>query len=233
MELATDSQPTGNLAGCSSRKFTLSRWRAGRGKRSPLCVRFTVSIEEAVPEAADQVVEADSLAVIIRTIARMTMQPLPRYGKLRFTDLNGPLRMCMRIPQTRNLDERKITTMPTAENSDIAPKGSPLLSPPEWFRRIRQGFLLAAMLAAIPAFAADPDNGERLARRWCAACHVVASNQRGPVGEAPPFAEIVAKPDFDTAKLAFFLLDPHPTMPNMQLSRTEAADLAAYIATLK
>jgi hypothetical protein len=44
---------------------------------------------------------------------------------------------------------------------------------------------------------------------------------------------IAAKPDFDAAKLAFFLLDPHPKMPNMQLSRTEAADLAAYIATLK
>jgi hypothetical protein len=28
-------------------------------------------------------------------------------------------------------------------------------------------------------------------------------------------------------------MDPHPKMPNMQLSRTEAGDLAAYIATLK
>lgn len=84
-------------------------------------------------EAADQLVETDSSAVIIRTTARITMQPLPRYGKPRFIDLNGPLRMCMRIPQTRNLDERKITTMPTAENSDIAPKGSPLGSQSEWF----------------------------------------------------------------------------------------------------
>jgi hypothetical protein len=105
-KLATDSQPTGNLAGCSSRKFTLSRWSAGRGKRSPLCVRFTVSIEVAMDEAADQLVATDSSAVIIRTTARITMQPLPRYGKPRFIDLNGPLRMCMKIPQTRNLDER-------------------------------------------------------------------------------------------------------------------------------
>jgi hypothetical protein len=30
-----------------------------------------------------------------------------------------------------------------------------------------------------------------------------------------------------------FLLDPHAKMPDMGLSRTEAADLAAYIATLK
>ena len=69
-----------------------------------------------------------------------------------------------------------------------------------------QGFVLAVILRVTPAFAADPDNGERLARRWCSPCHVVASNQRGPVSEAPPFASIAAKPDFDTAKLAFFLL---------------------------
>ena len=80
-KLATDSQPMGNLAGCSSRKFTLSRWSAGRGKRSPLCVRFTVSIEVAMDEAADQLVETDNSAVTIRTIARITMQPLPRYEK--------------------------------------------------------------------------------------------------------------------------------------------------------
>jgi hypothetical protein len=56
-------------------------------------------------EAADQVVETDSSAVTIKTIARITMQPLPRYGKTRFIDLNGPLRMRMTIPQTRDIDE--------------------------------------------------------------------------------------------------------------------------------
>jgi mono/diheme cytochrome c family protein len=91
----------------------------------------------------------------------------------------------------------------------------------------------ATLATTMPGFAADPDNGERLARRWCSACHLVAPNQRGPTSEAPPFATIAKRPDFDAAKVAFFLLDPHPKMPNMGLSRTEAADLAAYIATLK
>ena len=94
--------------------------------------------------------------------------------------------------------------------------------------------IAVATLATItPGFGADADNGERLARRWCSACHVVAPNQSGPTTEAPPFATIANKPDFDAAKVAFFLLDPHPKMPNMGLSRTEVADLAAYIATLK
>ena len=104
---------------------------------------------------------------------------------------------------------------------------------PQTGGRIWLCLIAAAILAITPAFGADPDNGERLARRWCSPCHVVASNQRGPTSEAPPFATIANRPDFDAAKIAFFLLDPHPKMPNMGLSRTEAADLAAYIATLK
>ena len=83
------------------------------------------------------------------------------------------------------------------------------------------------------AFAADADNGRRLARRWCQPCHVVASEQHRPTGEAPPFSEIAKRPGVDIAKLAIFLLDPHPKMPDMNLSRSEAADLSAYIATLK
>jgi hypothetical protein len=30
-----------------------------------------------------------------------------------------------------------------------------------------------------------------------------------------------------------FLLDPHPKMPDMSLTRTEAADIAAYIGSLR
>jgi len=34
-------------------------------------------------------------------------------------------------------------------------------------------------------------------------------------------------------KLAFFLLDPHPKMPNFPLTRIEAGDISAYIASLR
>jgi len=52
------------------------------------------------------------------------------------------------------------------------------------------------------------------------------------MGEAPPFASIAKRADFDPIRLTNFLLDPHPKMPNMSLTRTEAGDLVAYIATL-
>jgi mono/diheme cytochrome c family protein len=91
---------------------------------------------------------------------------------------------------------------------------------------------IGAIIDCGPIQAADVAHGETLARRWCATCHVVAPNQQRTTGEAPPFATIGRKPDFDVNRLTFFLLDPHPKMPNMSLTRTEAADIAAYIAAL-
>jgi mono/diheme cytochrome c family protein len=95
---------------------------------------------------------------------------------------------------------------------------------------VRYGLLAAVIVQ--PALAADAYNGEQIARRWCEPCHVVASDQRQVTGEAPPFATIARQPNFDPARLALFLLDPHPKMPDMSLTRVEAANLAAYIATL-
>ena len=96
--------------------------------------------------------------------------------------------------------------------------------------------LLSVMfLGAVPQIlsAADAREGETLAKRWCAACHVVAADQQRGNTQAPPFSAIANQPDFEEAKLAYFLLAPHPVMPDMNLSRSEAADLAAYIKAQK
>jgi hypothetical protein len=50
---------------------------------------------------------------------------------------------------------------------------------------------------------------------------------------APPFASLAKTPDFNASNLAHLLLKPHPNMPSLSLSRTEVANLAEYIATLK
>jgi mono/diheme cytochrome c family protein len=90
---------------------------------------------------------------------------------------------------------------------------------------------LIAILLALPgpAVAADAANGEVLAKRWCASCHVVAAGQTTGSTDVPSFATIGKRPDLDATKLAIFLMAPHPVMPDMTLSRNEAADLAAYI----
>jgi mono/diheme cytochrome c family protein len=104
---------------------------------------------------------------------------------------------------------------------------------PEYrLRLLGSSVVLAGAMMADAACAADAYNGGQIARRWCEPCHVVAAAQRQVTGEAPPFASIAKRPGFDAGQIAVFLLDPHPKMPNMSLTRMEAGDLAAYIATL-
>lgn len=91
----------------------------------------------------------------------------------------------------------------------------------------------AAALSGTAALAADANHGAELAKRWCASCHLVAAGQKQTNADVPSFAAIAAKSDFTPEKVAFFLLDPHPKMPNFPLSRIEAGDLAAYIASLR
>ena len=82
--------------------------------------------------------------------------------------------------------------------------------------------------------AADANHGSDLAKRWCATCHVVNAEQKQASTDAPRLPQSRAsRIDFTPEKIAFFLLDPHPKMPSFPLSRSEAADLAAYIGSLR
>jgi mono/diheme cytochrome c family protein len=97
-----------------------------------------------------------------------------------------------------------------------------------------QVLIVATMgFAGSHAEAADADHGGVLAKRWCATCHVVDSGQTQASADVPTFATIAHTANFTPEKVAFFLLDPHPKMPSFPLSRTEAADIAAYIDSLR
>ncbi len=91
---------------------------------------------------------------------------------------------------------------------------------------------LCASYASADARPADASQGEKLAKRWCASCHIVANDQKQGADNVPTFAAIAKKPGFSASKIARFLMDPHPKMPDMQLSRDETKDLGAYIASL-
>ena len=77
-----------------------------------------------------------------------------------------------------------------------------------------------AELSGSLAMAADANHGSDLAKRWCATCHVVNSEQKQASTDAPPFAVIARKSDFTPEKIAFFLLDPHPRMPSFRAAST-------------
>jgi mono/diheme cytochrome c family protein len=101
------------------------------------------------------------------------------------------------------------------------------------FRHIQVLVVTVAGLGGPAALAADANHGAELARRWCAACHLVEAGQKQASTDAPPFDAIAHKSDFTPEKVAFFLLDPHPKMPDFPLSRNEAGDLAAYIGSMR
>lgn len=98
---------------------------------------------------------------------------------------------------------------------------------------VGRAIVFVVAIGGSAAFGADAGNGLQIARRWCASCHIIGPNQRTGSDVVPPFATIARMPNLDAARIAFFLLDPHPKMPDMSLTRDEAADLAAYIVTLK
>jgi mono/diheme cytochrome c family protein len=109
---------------------------------------------------------------------------------------------------------------------------SPKTSQQASHMRLLAYYVTLVMLACTNevALAADPDNGSTLAQRWCTGCHAVFGDQIKGTDIAPSFASIAERPDFNVEKLASFLLEPHPKMPNMALSPDETRDLSAFIA---
>ncbi|MFV0280153.1 MAG: c-type cytochrome [Rhodoblastus sp.] len=91
--------------------------------------------------------------------------------------------------------------------------------------------VLAVMGAASPAIGADVENGLKISKQWCAACHVVAPDQTSASVDVPTFGDI-ARRKTEKKPLAAFLAEPHGKMPNMSLTRNEIDDIVAYIRSL-
>jgi mono/diheme cytochrome c family protein len=93
--------------------------------------------------------------------------------------------------------------------------------------------LVATLLFPQLAVAEDAEHGRSLAENWCASCHVVSADQRPANARAPSFIMIAKSSDFSSDRLAYLLLDPHPKMAKLALSRRAIDDIAAYILSLK
>jgi mono/diheme cytochrome c family protein len=95
--------------------------------------------------------------------------------------------------------------------------------------------LLSALAVSPEALAADPAGGKALAQRLCVNCHIVIPGETGGQVTAgvPGFKEIATKPGQTAQNIQNRMMNPHPPMPNVQLTNHERADLAAYIMSLK
>jgi cytochrome c len=97
---------------------------------------------------------------------------------------------------------------------------------------------LAALVTAAVLFASSPasvdaQNGSRIARQWCANCHVVGADTTGVIQEGPPSFRAVAQSAVTDDQLRAFLTHPHGAMPDLSLSRADINDLIAYIRSLR
>ncbi|XYK78897.1 MAG: c-type cytochrome [Labrenzia sp.] len=95
------------------------------------------------------------------------------------------------------------------------------------------GFSLAVLAPLSSAVAADVAAGKDLALQWCASCHLVSNDQATASSVSlPSFYDMAKDQSWDASKLATFLANPHPQMPNMTLGNIEIANLAGYIQSL-
>ena len=98
--------------------------------------------------------------------------------------------------------------------------------------------LLLAGAVMLPGAAAADDMdvtaGRNLALQWCSNCHVVAKGQtQAAIDSAPSFFAVANDSSTTETGLRAFLGTPHPSMPNIALSRDETTDLIDYILSLQ
>jgi mono/diheme cytochrome c family protein len=95
----------------------------------------------------------------------------------------------------------------------------------------------AFFVLVVPALAQESDalpssaRGQALARRWCAACHLV--QLRLTAIDPPTFTAIANDPSKTPEYLRNFFVSPHKDMPPIQLTSPQIEDAIAYLQTLK
>ena len=92
----------------------------------------------------------------------------------------------------------------------------------------------ALLIFAGPAIAAQSGNageGRQLVERSCSSCHATGTTVT-VVDGAPPLSFIAKDNKARPAWIRGWLMDPHPPMPGIMLSRKQIDDIIAYLNTL-
>ncbi len=79
----------------------------------------------------------------------------------------------------------------------------------------------------------DIMRGKELSEMWCSSCHAVSQNQQQVVTAAPTFQSIARSRAEEDTRIDLFLVDPHPPMPDLSLSRQEIENIQAYIWSIR
>jgi mono/diheme cytochrome c family protein len=93
---------------------------------------------------------------------------------------------------------------------------------------------VALALGGAVTSAPDPEHGKDLAGRLCSNCHLVGTGEQQQANADIPSFHEIGNLQGQTAGqiMAHIVLPKHP-MPTIPLTKTELADLAAYILSLR
>ena len=130
-----------------------------------------------------------------------------------------------------------MTTDPTQPNSpdplDAAVAGGSR-SPARTLPAILAALLAAAVFAPAATLAGSAEEGQEIAARWCSSCHNIGSGNRPTASDTiPTFHSIAQRDNFNRVQLEAWIGNPHPPMPDFNLSRDEIDSLVSYIESLR
>ncbi|GAB2176994.1 c-type cytochrome [Dongia sp. agr-C8] len=89
--------------------------------------------------------------------------------------------------------------------------------------------ILLPMASGTASADGDAKSGFWLVRHWCGSCHGLGT---GVASDGAPALETIARRPNPEGWMKAWLADPHPPMPNFNLSRSEINDIIAYLTVL-
>jgi mono/diheme cytochrome c family protein len=87
----------------------------------------------------------------------------------------------------------------------------------------------SAFAVALPP--GNAEAGKQLVVNSCTVCHA-PMDATAASDQAPPLSFLARDRRADPRWVRAWLMDPHPPMPGIMLSRQQVADVMAYLATL-
>jgi len=89
--------------------------------------------------------------------------------------------------------------------------------------------LTSPVLAATPR--GNPEDGRKLVMNSCSSCHATDASRVTTDG-VPPLSFVARDNKTNPAWIRGWLMNPHPPMPGIMLSRQQIEDVIAYLNTL-
>ncbi|MEQ1612576.1 MAG: cytochrome c [Hyphomicrobiaceae bacterium] len=82
--------------------------------------------------------------------------------------------------------------------------------------------------------APSPERGLAFAQKFCSNCHLVEGGTSATVQAGiPSLRGLANKPGQNGERIRNVLINPHPPMPDMQVSSQEILDVLSYLETLR